>query len=489
MTKEFNYKLVLRVMGSLALVESVLLLATCIIPLIYGENDAHYFLTASLISLAFSGTALFIGKNPPTNIGKREGSVIVTFTWIIFTLIGLLPFWMSGSIPLFADAFFETISGFTTTGASILNNIEELSHGMLFWRSLTHWVGGLGIIVISLAILPVFSTSGTQLFGSETTGPTKDKIHPKINETAKRLFLIYIILTVSETILLLFGGMNLFDAVNHSFATVATGGFSTKQASVGYWDSAYIQYVISIFMILSGINFSLYYFGFKNKFEKVRENEELRYYIIVLFFFITVVALSLVDFTKSFNFTVVEKAWRDSMFTVSSLMTTTGFVTADYMYWKPLTWVILIIVMLTGASAGSTSGGIKMIRVVISGKACYYEFKRLIHPNAIIPIRYNGHTVREDILTRVLAFTLLYLVIAGFGILVLAISGMGFMESVGGMVTCLGGVGPGFGLVGPAGNFADIPEFSKWFLSLMMLAGRLELYTVFLLFTPAFWKR
>jgi trk system potassium uptake protein len=489
MTKEFNYKLVLRVMGSLALVESVLLLATCIIPLIYGENDAHYFLIASLISFTFSGIALLIGKNPPTNIGKREGSVIVTFTWIIFSLIGLLPFWMSGSIPSFTDAFFETISGFTTTGASILNNIEELSHGMLFWRSLTHWVGGLGIIVISLAILPVFSVSGTQLFGSETTGPTKDKIHPKIHETAKRLFLIYIILTLAETILLLLGGMSLFDAVNHSFATIATGGFSTKQASVGYWDSAYIQYVISIFMILSGINFSLYYFGFKNKFEKVRENEELRYYIIVLFFFITIVALSLIDFSKPFSFWGIESAWRDSMFTVSSLMTTTGFVTADYMYWQPLTWVILIIVMLTGASAGSTSGGIKMIRVVISGKACYYEFKRLIHPNAIIPIRYNGHTVREDILTRVLAFTLLYLVIAGFGILVLAISGMGFMESVGGMVTCLGGVGPGFGLVGPAGNFADIPEFSKWFLSLMMLAGRLELYTVFLLFTPAFWKR
>jgi trk system potassium uptake protein TrkH len=373
MTKEFNYKLVLRVMGSLALVESALLLATCLIPLIYGENDAHYFLIASLISLAFSGTALLIGKNPPTNIGKREGSVIVTFTWIIFTVIGLLPFWMSGSIPSFTDAFFETISGFTTTGASILNNIEELSHGMLFWRSLTHWVGGLGIIVISLAILPVFSTSGTQLFGSETTGPTKDKIHPKINETAKRLFLIYIILTVSETILLLFGGMSLFDAVNHSFATVATGGFSTKQASVGYWDSAYIQYIISIFMILSGINFSLYYFGFKNKFEKIRENEELRYYIIVLFFFITIVALSLIDFSKPFSFWGIENAWRDSMFTVSSLMTTTGFVTADYMYWQPLTWVILIIVMLTGASAGSTSGGIKILTKQIQANLDYLK--------------------------------------------------------------------------------------------------------------------
>ncbi len=489
MNKEFNLRLVLRVMSSLALVESVLLLFVCLIPLIYGESDARFFLLSSLISLAFSGLTYFFGRNPSTTIGKREGSVIVTFTWIVFSLIGLLPFWLSGSIPSFTDAFFETISGFTTTGASILNNIEELSHGMLFWRSLTHWIGGLGIIVISLAILPVFSTSGTQLFAAETTGPTKDKIHPKINETAKRLFLIYVILTTAETILLLFGGMNLFDAVNHSFATIATGGFSTKQASVGYWDSAYIQYIISIFMILSGINFSLYYFGFKNKFQKVKENEELRYYIIVLFSFIIIVALSLIDFSKPFSFPVVEKAWRDSMFTVSSLMTTTGFGTVDYMYWKPLTWVILLIVMLTGASAGSTSGGIKMIRVVISGKACYYEFKRLIHPNAIIPIRYNGHLVREDILTRVLAFTLLYLVIAGFGILVLAMSGMGFLESIGGMITCLGGVGPGLGLVGPAGNFHDIPEFSKWFLSLMMLTGRLELYTVLLLFTPAFWKR
>lgn len=489
MNKEFNLRLVLRVMSSLALVESVLLLFVCLIPLIYGESDARFFLLSSLISLAFSGLTYFFGRNPSTTIGKREGSVIVTFTWIVFSLIGLLPFWLSGSIPSFTDAFFETISGFTTTGASILNNIEELSHGMLFWRSLTHWVGGLGIIVISLAILPVFSTSGTQLFAAETTGPTKDKIHPKINETAKRLFLIYVILTTTETILLLFGGMNLFDAVNHSFATIATGGFSTKQVSVGYWDSAYIQYIISIFMILSGINFSLYYFGFKNKFQKVKENEELRYYIIVLFSFIIIVALSLIDFSKPFSFPVVEKAWRDSMFTVSSLMTTTGFGTVDYMYWKPLTWVILLIVMLTGASAGSTSGGIKMIRIVISGKACYYEFKRLIHPNAIIPIRYNGHLVREDILTRVLAFTLLYLVIAGFGILVLAMSGMGFLESIGGMITCLGGVGPGLGLVGPAGNFHDIPEFSKWFLSLMMLTGRLELYTVLLLFTPAFWKR
>lgn len=489
MNKEFNFRLVFKVMGSLLGVEGVVLLGVSLIPLLYSEGDSWYFLLTAAICFAAAGSMLLIGRNAATSIGKREGSVIVTFTWLVFSLFGLLPFWLSGSIPSFTDAFFETISGFTTTGASILNNIEELSHGMLFWRSMTHWIGGLGIIVISLAVLPLFSTSGAQLFGSETTGPTKDKIHPKLQETAKRLFLIYIILTVAETILLKFGGMNWFDAINHSFATIATGGFSTKQASIGYWNSAYIQYVISIFMILSGVNFSLYYFGFKNKFDKVRENEELRYFLIVLFVFAAIVAVSLIDFSKINSFATLEKAWRDAFFTVSSLMTTTGFCTDDYMYWKPLTWVILLIVMLTGASAGSTSGGIKMIRVVISAKTCYYEFKRLLHPNAIIPVRYNKHLVPPDILTRVLAFTLLYLVTAAFGILVLAISGMGFLESVGGMITCLGGVGPGLGLVGPAGNFHDIPEFSKWFLSLMMLAGRLELYTVFLLFTPAFWRR
>lgn len=488
MYKEFNIRLVLRVMGSLLLIESAILLVVCLIPLIYGENDAYYFLLTSGICLAFGSLAMYLGRNHSSMIGKREGSVIVTFTWVIFTIFGLLPFWLSGSIPSYTDAFFETISGFTTTGASILNNIEEMSHGMLFWRSMTHWMGGLGIIVISLAVLPVFSVSGTQLFAAETTGPTKDKIHPKIRETAKRLFAIYIILTVTESILLRFGGMNWFDAVCHSFACIATGGFSTKQASIGYWDSGYIQYIITLFMILSGINFSLHYFAIKSKWEKVRENEELRYYLIVLFVFSLIISISLIDFSKVQSFQTLEQAWRDALFTVTSLMTTTGFVTADYMFWKPLTWVILLIVMLTGASAGSTSGGIKMIRVVISAKAIYHEFKHLIHPNAIVPVRYSGHMVREDIVSRVLAFTLLYLVVTAVGILVLAISGMGFQESIGGLITCLGGVGPGLGIVGPAGNFSTIPEFSKWFLSFIMLIGRLELFTVLLLFTPAFWR-
>ena len=485
---EINFKLVSKVIGRLLLVESVALFFVVFITFIYGGRDALYFIESSIIALIIGFILIYLGRNAHHRVGKREGSMIVTFTWVIFSLIGALPFWISKSIPSYTDAFFETISGFTTTGASILNNIEAMSPGMLFWRSLTHWIGGLGIIVISLALLPMFGVSGTQLFAAETTGPTKDKIHPKINETAKRLFFIYVLLTFIETILLLFGGMNLFDAVCHSFGTIATGGFSTKQVSIAYYNSPFIEYIIAIFMILSGVNFANYYLAYKRKFTKIKENEELKYYLIVLFFFIFVVALSQINF-NNFQGNQFEKIWRDSFFTVSSLMTTTGMVTADYMIWKPMTWIIFIIIMMTGASAGSTSGGIKMIRVVISAKACYYEFKRLIHPTAIIPVRYNKHIVSEDILTRVIAFTLLYVVINGLGILILSISGMGFIESIGGMVTCLGGVGPGLGLVGPAGNFSQIPEFSKWFLSLVMLTGRLEIYTVLMILTPAFWKK
>lgn len=489
MNKEINVKLVIRILGSLLLSEATALLLVFFLSFVFKESDGYYFLITSGVCYLIGLLGILIGRNAPQEMGKREGSLVVTLAWVIFSLFGALPFFISKSIPSYTDAFFETISGFTTTGASILNNIEELSHTMLFWRSLTHWMGGLGIIVISLALLPLFGTSGTQLFAAETSGPTKDKIHPKISETAKRLFLIYFILTFAETILLRLGGMTWFDAVCHSFATVATGGFSTKQNSIHYWDSPYIQYVIIIFMILSGVNFSLYYFGIKKKFDKIRENEELRYYLIALFVFAVIVALSLIDFSRPLSFHQVEESWRNALFSVSSLISTTGFTTVDYMQWKPFTWVILLIVMLTGASAGSTSGAIKMVRIVIVFKFCYYEFKRLIHPKAVVPVRYSGHLVQEDVITRVLAFVLLYLIVAIFGILILCMSGVDFMESVGGLIPCLGGVGPGLGMVGPVGNYSYFPVFAKWFLSFIMLLGRLELFTVLLLFTPAFWKK
>lgn len=489
MKKDFNTKLIFRFFGTVLLIETLTLLIAAIIALIYSEREIYVFLLTAGITFTVGVISVLIGLKASSEIDRREGSLVVTFTWIIFSLFGMLPFFLSGQIPSFTDAFFETISGLTTTGASVLNNIEELSYSILFWRSFTHWIGGLGIIVLSLALLPVFGVSGAQLFAAESAGPTKDKIHPKISETAKRLFIIYGILTVVETVLLRIGGMSWFDAVCHSFGTVATGGFSTKQDSVGYWNSSYIQYVIAIFMILSGVNFSLYYFGFKIKFKKIRENEELRFFLITLLIFSIIVTLSLIDFNKSFNFDSIEKAWREAFFNVTAIITTTGFATADFMNWKSFTWIILLIAMITGASAGSTSGAIKMIRIVIVLKYCYYEFKRLIHPQAIVPLKYNGSIVNEDIITKLLAFVLLYLITIAFGVLVLSISGIPFMESISGMITCLGGVGPGLGQLGPAGNFSHIPEFSKWFLSFVMLLGRLELFTVLLIFTPVFWKK
>lgn len=489
MTKNFNWRQVSRVIGKLIIIESGSMLLSAGVAFLYHGPDVRALLETVGISLLAALILIGIGAQGSNKMGNREGYFVVGVTWIVFSIFGMLPFVISGYIPNVTNAFFETISGFTTTGASILNDIEALPHGLLFWRSFTQFIGGLGIIAFSLALLPKFSISGIHLYAAETTGPTKDKLYPKIGETAKLLFLIYVILNVAETLLLRLGGMTWFDAICNSFATISTGGFSTKQASIAAWNSPFIQYVIIVFMILSGINFSLYYFAFNRRFDKVKEDEELRNFLRVLIIATLIITFSLIDFSKAQTFKSIEHLWRDSLFTVSSLMTTCGFCTADYMNWKPLTWVILLLLMLTGASAGSTSGGIKMIRIVIAIKASYYQFKRLVHPNAIIPIRYNKSIVHETILIRVLSFTLFYIIIAALGIIILAISGMGFKESIGSMITCLGGVGPGLGMTGPSGNFFAIPTFSKWFLSFIMLTGRLEIYTFLILFTPAFWRK
>ncbi|MBN2765216.1 MAG: TrkH family potassium uptake protein [Paludibacteraceae bacterium] len=488
MFRDFNHKLIIRILGSLLIFEAVFLLISLAVALFYSEHEWKYFAISSIVAFASGALLMIAGRNARPNIGKREGSVIVTNTWLLFSLVGLLPFWLSGHIPSFTDAFFETMSGFTTTGASILNDIESLPYSILFWRSFTQWIGGLGIIVISMALLPVFGFSSVQVFSAEATGPTKDKIHPKMNETAKRLLGIYLIFTFAEAVLLKFAGMNWFDAVNHAFTTMATGGFSTKQASIGHWDSQLIQYIIILFMALAGINFSLYYFIFKARFDKIRKNEELRFYISIILVFTILIFIT--QFSgEVFSWQSIEQKFRDSLFTVISIMTTTGYATADYALWKPVTWIILLIAMVMGASAGSTAGGIKTIRILIIVKYCYYEFKRIVHPSAIIPVRYNGHLMKEDVTTRVLAFVLLYFMIIATGSIILGFSGMHFQEAISAMITSLSDVGPGLGEIGPSKNFYYLSDFSKWFLSIMMLIGRLELFTVLLILTPAFWKR
>ncbi|MDO9153105.1 MAG: potassium transporter TrkG [Paludibacter sp.] len=490
MTRDFNYKLIFKIQGSLLIVESVLMFSAFLVSLYYRENSIAYdILKSTGIGLLIGSLLLKYGWNASPNIGKREGSIIVTMTWILFSTIGMLPFIFSGNIPNLTDAFFETMSGFTTTGSSILNNIESLPHGILYWRNLTQWIGGLGIIVISIAILPIFGFSGIQIFSAEATGPTKDKIHPKISEVAKRLLLIYIILTISQTILLSIAGMSWFDAVCHSFSTVATGGFSTKQASIEHFNSPFIEYIIIFYMLFAGVNFSLYYFLAKLKFNKVFGNEELKTYLIIIIGFTAILTISQIDFSTGLSFAQFEEYFRKAFFVTGSTITTTGFVTVDYNVWSTFTLYLIIILMLIGSSAGSTAGGMKIIRVLFVFKHSYYEFKRFIHPNAVFPLRYGGRALSENVIARILAFVLLYLILILAGSTFLSFTGLGFIESLSGMITSLSNVGPGLGSIGPLYNFSHLPDVSKWILSFSMLIGRLELFTVLLIFTPVFWKK
>lgn len=489
MYRDFNHRFILRITGALLLFESTFLLTAVLVSWYYREGQGLTFFISAGISALLGSIALIAGRNATPVIGRREGSVVVTSIWLVFSLVGMLPYLISGSIPSVTNAFFETMSGFTTTGASILNDIESHPYSILYWRSLTQWIGGLGIIVISMALLPIFGFSSVQLFSAEATGPTKDKIHPKMSETAKRLLAIYIVLTIAEFFLLKIAGMGWFDAMNHAFTTMATGGFSTKQMSIGHWDSPAIQYVIIVFMFLAGVNFSLFYFFIKRNFEKITANQELKFYLAFIAVFTILISTTVNKAEWNNGIAVVEHVFRESLFTVVSIITTTGYGTIDYMQLAPLAWVLVLIIMLTGASAGSTAGGMKLIRVLLVVKYAYYEFKRIIHPNAVFPVRYNGSIVREEVITKVLAFILVYILVILIGTVVLAFSGMGFMESLGGMITCISDVGPGLGSIGPAYSFSEIPAFSKWFLSVVMLVGRLELFTVLVIFTPVFWKK
>lgn len=480
-----NHGIIIRILGSLLIIESFFLLLAFFISLYYKEDDLNSFIYTILIVVTLGMSARFFTKKVDKRISKREGYIIVSNVWIFFSLMGALPFIISGYIPSFTNAFFETISGFTTTGASILNDIEALPHGLLFWRSIIQWMGGMGIIVLSLAVLPILGIGGIQLFSAEVPGPVPDKLHPRFSETAKRLWLIYLIFTIIETILLMFGGMGWFDAINHSFTTMATGGYSTKQESVAYFSSPYIQYVITLFMFIAGTNFTLAYFGFKLKFKKIYKNEEFRYYFLFTLIISLVIAVGL--YLKH-NLTA-EQSFRDAIFQVVSIITTTGYATADYLMWHPFLVVLIFIVMFIGGSAGSTGGGMKVMRIVVLLKNSAAEFKRLIHPNAIIPVRFNHKPVPTQIVTNILAFIVIYILIFVIGTVAMASMGLDLESSMGSVIATLGNIGPGIGDVGPANNFHDIPAPGKWFLSFLMLVGRLELFTVLILFSPAFWQK
>ena len=463
--------MIYRIMGFLLLIETAMLMCCGGVSLFYKEDDLNSFLLSSAITAFVGVIMLAIGRGAEKSLNRRDGYVIVSVAWIAFSFFGMLPYYIGGYIPSVTDAFFETMSGFSSTGATIMNNIESMPHGILFWRAMTQWIGGLGIVFFTIAVLPIFGMGGIQVFAAEASGPTHDKVHPRIGVTAKWIWGIYAGMTGTLIILLVFGGMGLFDSICHAFTTTSTGGFSTKQTSIEYYHSPYIDYVISVFMFLSGVNFTLLLLMFNGKIKKFIHDAELKFYFMSVAFFTVFIA------------------FRKSLFQVISLQTSTGFATADYMLWPSILWGCLLIVMIMGACAGSTTGGIKCIRMVILFKVAKNEFKHILHPNAVLPVRVNKQVISPSIQSTVLAFTFLYAIIAIISILVMMGFGVGFLESIGTVISSIGNMGPGLGTCGPAFSWSELPDTAKWLLSFLMLLGRLELFTVLLLFSSDFWKR
>lgn len=480
-----NFKTIIRIIGILLLLETVMFLVCSSVSFYYRESDMLDFWKAGGITAGIGLLLAALGKGGERQLTRRDGYVLVSFAWVAFSLFGMLPFYIGGYIPDIADAFFETMSGFSSTGATILDDIESLPHGILFWRSMTQWIGGLGIIMFTIAVLPIFGVSGLQVLAAEASGPTHDKVHPRIGITAKWIWSIYTGITTLLVCLLMLGGMDWFDSICHAFATTGTGGFSTKQASVAYYNSPYIEYVISIFMFISGINFTLVLLFVNRKFKKFIGNAELKFYFGSVVLFTAVIAIVLY-YTSPMG---MEESFRKSLFQVISLQTSTGFATDDYMQWTPVLWGLLTIIMLMGACAGSTTGGLKCIRMVILTKVSRNEFKHILHPNAILPVRINKQVISPSIVSTVLAFCFIYISIIVIGTLLMMAMGVGAEESMGCVISSIGNMGPGLGETGPAYSWNALPDAAKWLLSFLMLLGRLELFTVLLLFTPDFWKR
>jgi len=500
--KKFNFKIILQLMGILLLFNGGFMLISGLVSWYFDDGAIKGILLAGGVTVLIGLILRFITKGFEKKIKKREGYLVVTLGWITMSLSGTLPYMFTGAIPSFTDAFFETMSGYTTTGASIMNNIEIMPQSILFWRSTTHWIGGMGIIVLAIAILPLLGIGGMQMFAAEAPGPSADKLHPRITDTAKRLWFLYFGLTLTEAILLKFAGMGYFDAINHAMSTLSTGGFSTKNASIAHWnDQPLIQYIIIFFMFVAGTNFVLSYYAVKGDFTKYRKNEEFRYYFASIIV-ITVMVTLAIYFYASVSidptdiqviahpqiFGPFESAFRHALFQVLAVITTTGFVSADFTIWTPFLSVMFFIMMFLGASAGSTAGGVKFMRHIIMVKNGFLEFKRSLHPNGIVPVRYSGKPVTRGIVFNIMAFFILYLIIFAIGSLVFSFMGIDFMTSVGAAASSLGNVGPAFGDLSPVNNYASLPPFGKWWSALLMLFGRLELFTVLIIFTPYFWR-
>lgn len=481
-----NTKLIARLTGTLLFIESVAFAMCFVVSIIYHDSDIAAFAVSFLTAITLGFLLRRFGRGAKLAFTRYDSFVIVTASWLASTLVGTLPYILSGTLPTLTDAFFETMSGFTTTGATVINDIDSQPHGILFWRSITNWVGGLGIVLFTLAILPSNGTGEIKLFAAEMTGPNKSKLHPRLKTTIHWLWSIYLLLTIFCALALYFAGMGKFDSICHAFSTTATGGFSTHSQSIAYFNSPAIEYVEVFFMFLSGINFSLLYaLFFRRKFKMFFHNSELKLYVFSV--------LSATAFITTCLYSYRNLPWgdaiRQALFSVVSIGTSTGFVSANFMEWLPATWIVLLALMFAGACAGSTSGGFKMVRIVAFLKITANEFKYILHPNAVIPVRINRQTMNYSMEHTLIAFGTLYVLTLVAGVLAFNIMGIPLIDSVGISLTSIGNSGPDVGRAyGMLSSWNGIPMAAKWLSSLMMLMGRLELFSVFILFTPRFWK-
>ena len=480
---EVSYRFVAYLIGLLLAFESILLLACCCVSIIYGERDLMSFIVSFAVCLSVSAILLVYGRRKKCAMSRNEGYIVVALSWVFFSVFGMVPYLWGGFIPNITDAFFETMSGFTTTGATILDNIESMPHGILFWRSLTQWIGGLGIVCFTIVLLPGFGASSQMLYLSEATGVTHNKLYPKTRVMARYIFMVYILLTAVESALLMAGGMGLFDALCHSMTTTATGGFSTKQESIAYWHSPYMEYVVSIFMLLSAINFSLYIVAFKSKWKKLREFVELKWFACSVGL-LTLIISAVLFLNNGYS---AEEAFRKSLFQVATCHTSCGFATDDYNLWPPFTWMLLIFAMLSGGCTGSTSGGVKNLRLIIIANCIRNQFRQILHPRAVLPVRVGG-LFDNKLLTTVLVFFAAYLSVAFIGWTLLMAFGVGFTEAMSTVISSMGNVGPGLGSFGPAFSWAALPDAAKWILSSLMLIGRLEIFGFLLIFYRSTWR-
>ncbi len=481
-----NYQLVLKTLAMIGIVLAAAMLPSVGVSVIYGEwHTALSFLTV-IVPMAVAGFVVTKVLRPKSQVLKmREGFLVVGASWFLASLAGSLPFLISGAIPRFADAFFETASGFSTTGASILTEIEILPKGILFWRCFTHWLGGMGILVFAIALLPRLGISGQRIVRAETPGPTLDKLKPKISDSAQILYVMYGGMTIVETILLMLGGMDWFDALTHTFSTVGTGGFSNYGASIGHFDSLYIDLVIAVFMLMAGINFNLYYHLLKGQWKSFFADGELRFYLLIISGVTLIISAALY---LSGMYHSIGQALRDAFFQTASIITTTGYATADFDFWPPLCKSLLFILMFIGGCSASTGGGIKVTRILVLVKLLKRGIYRRIHPQAVYPVKIDGRPVNADTVSGITSFVFLYLVVFFAASLVLSLENFDLLTTFSATVACLSNVGPGFSLVGPAMNFSIFSDFSKIFLSFLMIMGRLELFTILLLFSPTFWN-